>query len=175
MTVLPVTRCPPSVTRYRPPRAGSSLQLEPEGLCISGRCDCSTGYRLPKPQGSGYKPEPAKGRCYSPHIARHALLATAPLRVPPPAGSRLPHPWVLTHPLRVQVCNLNLKVYVFLGVVAVQSGIARSNPKVQVTNLNPPMCETSDVVTRHPPPANRHSPPITYPVFPVSFSGGLRG
>jgi len=42
-------------------RAGSSLQLEPGGLCISGRCDCSTGYCLFKLQGSGCKPEPAKG------------------------------------------------------------------------------------------------------------------
>jgi len=40
--------------------------------------------------------------------------------------------------LRVQVCNLNLEVYVFLGVVTVLSGIARSNSKVQVANLNPP-------------------------------------
>jgi len=39
--------------------AGSSLQLEPEGLCISGRRDCSIGYRLLKPQGSDCKSEPA--------------------------------------------------------------------------------------------------------------------
>ncbi len=41
-------------------------------------------------------------------------------------------------PLRVQVCNLNLKVYVLLGVVTVQLGIVCSNYKVQVANLNPP-------------------------------------
>jgi len=41
--------------------------------------------------------------------------------------------------LRVQVCNLNLEVYVFLGVVTVQLGIACSNYKVQVANLNPPV------------------------------------
>ena len=40
--------------------AGSSLQLEPGGLCISGRCDCSTGYCLLKLQGSGCKPKPAR-------------------------------------------------------------------------------------------------------------------
>ena len=40
--------------------------------------------------------------------------------------------------LRVQVCNLNLEVYVFLGVVTVQLGIICSNYKVQVANLNPP-------------------------------------
>jgi len=40
--------------------------------------------------------------------------------------------------LRVQVCNLNLEVYVFLGVVTVQLGVVCSNYKVQVTNLNPP-------------------------------------
>jgi len=39
--------------------AGSSLQLEPGGLCISGRCGGSTGYRLFKLQGLGCKPEPA--------------------------------------------------------------------------------------------------------------------
>jgi|GEM_PF-4755581 len=33
--------------------------------------------------------------------------------------------------LRVQVCNLNLEVYVFLGVVTVQLGIACSNYRVQ--------------------------------------------
>jgi len=33
---------------------------------------------------------------------------------------------------------LNLKVYVFLGVVTVQSVIACSNCKVQIANLNPP-------------------------------------
>ncbi len=38
----------------------------------------------------------------------------------------------------VQVCNLNLEVYVFLGVVTVQLGIVCSNYKVQVANLNPP-------------------------------------
>jgi len=43
--------------------AGSSLKLEPEGLCISGRCDCSTGYRLLKPQGSDCKSEPADDCC----------------------------------------------------------------------------------------------------------------
>ncbi len=31
----------------------------PGGLCVFGRCDCSTEYRLFKLQGSGYKPEPA--------------------------------------------------------------------------------------------------------------------
>ena len=41
-------------------------------------------------------------------------------------------------PLRVQVCNLNLEVYVFLGVVTVQLGIVCSNYKVQVATLNPP-------------------------------------
>ncbi|GEM_PF-5303574 len=41
------------------PPAGSSLQLEPEGLCVSGRCDCSIGYCSLKPQGSDYKCEPA--------------------------------------------------------------------------------------------------------------------
>ena len=40
--------------------------------------------------------------------------------------------------LRVQVCNLNLEVSVFPGVVTVRLGIACSNPKVQVANLNPP-------------------------------------
>ena len=40
--------------------------------------------------------------------------------------------------LRVQVCNLNLEVYVFLGVVTVQLGFVCSNYKVQVANLNPP-------------------------------------
>jgi len=35
---------------------------------------------------------------------------------------------------------LNLKVYVFLGVVIVQLVIACSNPKVQVANLNPQWC-----------------------------------
>jgi len=44
----------------RPTFAGSSLQLEPGGLCVSGRCDYSTGYRLSKLQGSGCKPEPAR-------------------------------------------------------------------------------------------------------------------
>jgi len=34
--------------------------LEPGGLCISRRCDCSIGYRLLKLQGSGCKPEPAR-------------------------------------------------------------------------------------------------------------------
>ncbi len=43
-----------------------------------------------------------------------------------------------TSALRVQVCNLNLEVYVFLGVVTVQLGIACSNYRVQVTNRNPP-------------------------------------
>ena len=38
---------------------------------------------------------------------------------------------------RVQVCNLNLEVYVFLGVVIVQLDIVCSNYKVQVANLNP--------------------------------------
>jgi len=37
---------------------------------------------------------------------------------------------------------LNLEVYVFLGVVTVQLGIACSNPKVQVANLNPPKAKT---------------------------------
>ncbi len=41
--------------------------------------------------------------------------------------------------LRVQVCNLNLAVYVFPGVVTVQLGIAYPNYKVQVANLNPPV------------------------------------
>jgi len=41
--------------------------------------------------------------------------------------------------LRVQVCNWNPEVYVFLGVVTVQLGIACSNYKVQVANLNPPI------------------------------------
>ena len=41
-------------------------------------------------------------------------------------------------PSRVQVCNLNLEVYVFLGDVTVQLGIVCSNYKVQVANLNPP-------------------------------------
>jgi len=41
-------------------------------------------------------------------------------------------------PPRVQVCNLNLEVYVFLGVVTVQLGIVCSNYKVQVANLNAP-------------------------------------
>gem|GEM_PF-6200908 len=31
-------------------------------------------------------------------------------------------------PTRVQVCKLNLKVYVPIGAMAVQSGIARSKP-----------------------------------------------
>jgi len=39
--------------------------------------------------------------------------------------------------MRVQVCNLNLKVDIFPGVVTVQPGIACSNYKVQVANLNP--------------------------------------
>jgi len=34
---------------------------------------------------------------------------------------------------------LNLEVYVFLGVVTVQLGIACSNYTVQVANLNPPI------------------------------------
>jgi len=50
-----------NLLRVQACHAGSSLQLEPEGLCVSGRCDCSTGYRLLKPQGSGCKPEPAEG------------------------------------------------------------------------------------------------------------------
>ncbi|GEM_PF-3646175 len=38
---------------------------------------------------------------------------------------------------RVQACNLNLKVYVFVGAAAVQIDIVQSNLRVQVTNLNP--------------------------------------
>jgi len=45
----------------------------------------------------------------------------------------------LKFPLRVQACNLNLEVYVFLGVATVQLGIVCSNCKVQVANLNPPV------------------------------------
>ena len=47
-------------TVFQKALAGSSLQLEPEGLYISWRCDCSTGYRLFKLRGSGCKPEPAR-------------------------------------------------------------------------------------------------------------------
>ncbi len=41
--------------------------------------------------------------------------------------------------LRVEVCNLNLRVYVFPGVVTVQLGIVCSNYTVQIANLNPPV------------------------------------
>ena len=38
----------------------------------------------------------------------------------------------------VRVCNSNLRVYTLTGVTVVQSGIVRSNRRVQVANLSPP-------------------------------------
>jgi|GEM_PF-3175921 len=65
---------------------------------------------------------------------RYSLLScgstTRGFTFAPPVGS---------HQLWVQVCNLNRKVYVFLGVATVQLGIVCPNPMVQISNPNPPM------------------------------------
>ena len=109
----------PLASRSRFPAAGSSLQLEPEGLCISGRCDCSTGYRLLKPQGSDCKSEPADGESPRHEPAAENMMCDEKERHLPPF---ILHPSLATHP---RFYYFRLRPYYVISVLHRAAGIPR--------------------------------------------------